>query len=417
MKPWMIALLISLGILLLAALGSVGYFAWCAGKGLRAVRYTPSGPLPQITVPTYPEPADNGFEALAEAAAEVKPYSDAIHEAYELAWDDPSPLATGVLYDCAEASAAARDAMQKGCLQPQSLSIDDNLPHLGDFRALACLWVIEGRRHEREGRHPEAAASYLDCLRLANVGARNGTLLHLFSAKAVTQRAVPELARCVGTEKMDESHLAVLADRLDACIAETVPFHEVLSLEWAYEAQILDDLRDGKLAPQDLELGAQSPAMCATLADSGRKEIQEKLGAAIEEARKPYWQWTYTTPQPQTIMAAVLLPEAERLAPQVARRDAQLQGLRLLIAAHRYKANTGRLPASADELIPECIESLPIDPCDGQPLRYVFDGAEYRAYGVGTDRIDDHGLKRLDTATDAGDIVIWPAGPMYLATP
>ena len=43
--------------------------------------------------------------------------------------------------------------------------------------------------------------------------------------------------------------------------------------------------------------------------------------------------------------------------------------MRLAVATYRFQAKRGRLPGSLDELVPDWIPTLPLDPFDGKPMR------------------------------------------------
>lgn len=64
------------------------------------------------------------------------------------------------------------------------------------------------------------------------------------------------------------------------------------------------------------------------------------------------------------------------------------------IALRRYQLRHGRLAPNLDALIPEFVQSVPVDYMDGQPLRYRPDGAGFRLYSVGLDGGDDGGDPR-----------------------
>ena len=71
------------------------------------------------------------------------------------------------------------------------------------------------------------------------------------------------------------------------------------------------------------------------------------------------------------------------------------------IALKRFQAQRGHWPDTLADLTPRFISSVPLDPCDGQPLRYRpnADGT-YLLYSIGEDGVDDGG--------DAG---VTPASP------
>jgi hypothetical protein len=105
-------------------------------------------------------------------------------------------------------------------------------------------------------------------------------------------------------------------------------------------------------------------------------------------------------------MSAMTLPGLVSLANYVARqcasRDAAICGL----AAERYRLRHGAWPAALSDLTPDLLpqswaDGIPVDPFDGQPLRYLVDDDELRVYSIGMNGRDDGGR---DDPRD-GDIV------------
>lgn len=68
---------------------------------------------------------------------------------------------------------------------------------------------------------------------------------------------------------------------------------------------------------------------------------------------------------------------------------AQRELVLTLFALRRYHAVEGRLPATLADLVPDYIPELPIDPFDGEPLRYNQRDAILRS--VGSDLVDEGG--------------------------
>jgi hypothetical protein len=77
------------------------------------------------------------------------------------------------------------------------------------------------------------------------------------------------------------------------------------------------------------------------------------------------------------------------------------------LALEIYRQSTGDYPTRFDDLVPELLPTLPIDPFDGQPLRYERAGPGYRFYSIGPDLIDSQGGKARDMrgGSGLGDIV------------
>jgi len=125
----------------------------------------------------------------------------------------------------------------------------------------------------------------------------------------------------------------------------------------------------------------------------------ERLGAKLE-ARIPWY-------DPVSREVAGSLP---RFWLEEQRIVARLGGTRVALAALRYKAAHGRLPARLQDLVPDFIDSVPLDPFDGKPLRYRKADDGFVVYAVGENGADDGGQTELvkDKRLDVGFRVRWP---------
>jgi len=72
------------------------------------------------------------------------------------------------------------------------------------------------------------------------------------------------------------------------------------------------------------------------------------------------------------------------------------------IAAELFHRRHGRMPASLDELVPEFLPKVPLDPYDGQPLRSVARDGSLVIYSIGHNSTDDDGHRADDI--DEGDL-------------
>jgi len=62
---------------------------------------------------------------------------------------------------------------------------------------------------------------------------------------------------------------------------------------------------------------------------------------------------------------------------------AQGRTARIAVAVEEFSADTGRPPASLAELVPKYLAAVPIDPFNGQPLKYRLSADSYTIYSVG----------------------------------
>jgi hypothetical protein len=94
-------------------------------------------------------------------------------------------------------------------------------------------------------------------------------------------------------------------------------------------------------------------------------------------------------------LAAPPVKEAECLA------SARL-GLTVIALEQFRAAHDNCYPSALSELTPGCLSAVPLDPFDGQPLRYRTKGSGYTLYSIGPDLKDDGGERKT---AKGGDIL------------
>jgi hypothetical protein len=87
-----------------------------------------------------------------------------------------------------------------------------------------------------------------------------------------------------------------------------------------------------------------------------------------------------------------LIPALSTAASKIDRVEVLLLLARVAFALERHRLATGRWPANLADLVPGQLASIPIDPMDGQPLRYKpGTNGTCLLYSVGPDGRDDGG--------------------------
>ena len=71
--------------------------------------------------------------------------------------------------------------------------------------------------------------------------------------------------------------------------------------------------------------------------------------------------------------------------------DAAYRRVLCMLAVERFRLDNDALPETLNDLAPKYIESIPLDPFDGNPLRYKKLETGYSIYSIGPDCIDDGG--------------------------
>jgi hypothetical protein len=96
---------------------------------------------------------------------------------------------------------------------------------------------------------------------------------------------------------------------------------------------------------------------------------------------------------PYRILTHMLLPG---LAKVHAKADRSLTTSRLAITVaglERHRLATGGYPKALGDLVPKWVPAVPLDPMDGQPLRYRLNAdGSFTVYGVGPNHTDDNGV-------------------------
>ena len=84
----------------------------------------------------------------------------------------------------------------------------------------------------------------------------------------------------------------------------------------------------------------------------------------------------------------------------IAERDlvfrAHLRLARTALALERYRLATGKLPPGLETLVPQYLDRTPIDPFDGQAIRYQPTAPGYILYSIGKDGQDNSGQEQND---------------------
>jgi hypothetical protein len=91
--------------------------------------------------------------------------------------------------------------------------------------------------------------------------------------------------------------------------------------------------------------------------------------------------------------SSTLLPNMEQTANPYLRDMSETRCVRAALAIERFRLDCQRLPVTLDELCPEFLPAVPVDPFDGAPLRYRTTDYGYAVYSV-AERPGSHGALR-----------------------
>lgn len=93
------------------------------------------------------------------------------------------------------------------------------------------------------------------------------------------------------------------------------------------------------------------------------------------------------------ILLRIFMPAFSRIITLDLRNIAKLRTARAAIAIQRYRLATGKLPETLEDVVPDYLKTVPIDPFDGKELRYKRLEAGFVVYSIGEDLSDDGGTE------------------------
>jgi hypothetical protein len=93
-------------------------------------------------------------------------------------------------------------------------------------------------------------------------------------------------------------------------------------------------------------------------------------------------------------LSAMILPPVHSSVTREAEYFARIRISTTATAVERFRLTHGRLPENLNELTPQFLSAVPIDPFDGAPLRYHHLAKGYVVYSVGRDGHDNGGRER-----------------------
>ena len=261
------------------------------------------------------------------------------------------------------------------------------MPHVGKLRPCAELLVFRATLEAGRGQSDRAAKSVKSVLALAGSVRNEPMLISLLvrtSIEALGRRAVE---RMLGQAGWTDEQLADLsrafADTIDeGAMPRAVAGERALGLgAWDMLAS---------------ESGFAALAGFSGLADADRMAYLRIMGENVALAEDPIGHavdidaMVRETPQ-YCFVTRAIVPAMGAAIANGRQADAETRMVLVALAVKRHQLAHGKLPEGLDELVPDYLDAVPIDPFDGKPLRYEPTDTGAIVYSVGTDGIDDGG--------------------------
>ena len=106
---------------------------------------------------------------------------------------------------------------------------------------------------------------------------------------------------------------------------------------------------------------------------------------------------------PDYIMARMIVPAVRQIGANALLAQVRARQAVAAIALERFYLKNTKYPARLDELVPEFLPAVPLDPCDGKPMRYrMTNNGRYMLWAVAFDGKDDDGKVNVTKPEDFG---------------
>ena len=334
-------------------------------------------------------------------------------------WD--GPFVERVLKDNAE----ALGLWEQGLAAPHFQAIEvktlaDQIPQVFDYVNFGNLVSVRARA---AAKREDYEAAFQDCMKLVRFGHRiegdKGCLLEWLVGVTVKSTGDGLMRDLLPEGTLPPARLRHYASEVAKYPADA-GLADAFRNEYAVQVETLEGIKSGKYDPSSLMLvtgagPARGPGPLDSLGwnvlrvtsfrpHETRRTCAEAARSRIESVSKPFKDMAPEDPALPDFRPArealsgnlvgrmfctMLLLTSGNVLQQKCRANVDLAATRILLALKAYKLEKGKLPATLAELVPDYLDSVPLDDYDGQPMRY--NAAKKVVYSVGKDLKDDGG--------------------------
>ncbi len=289
------------------------------------------------------------------------------------------------LAERAEALELLHEAAEiKECRYPVDLRKSYNAlaPHRTKARFCAKLLTLDALVHAQADRPGAAARSVKSSLALARSLRHEPLFLSHLVRITIRAISVDTLRQVLSRTKYADAHLADLQEALER-EEDPVALARALAGERCMGVAVFDQEAWPMIGALDR---AEYLRLMRTWIDLAEKPVHERMAA-----------WSR---QPENPHLPIYCPITKSIAPDLWRAVrwegmsiALLRTARVAVAVERFRLAHERLPEGLEQLVPEFLDAVPLDPFTGDPLRYVRTQDGYAVYSVGADGEDNGGTR------------------------
>jgi hypothetical protein len=385
---------------------------------------------PNIVIPTSPMPPVNAYYDFLKAAQ----MAGAIPHKSPASMPNAPTTRAGLLAvteactkDATPALAVLRQGFNKPCMLPPDRNGwgTGNLHAFGQFRELARTISGVVMYYELSGQPGKAVDIALDGVEFAVMVPRGGGSMANISSSACEEICLYRLEKLL--PQLSPAELSRTAARLERIAAKRVPYSEIVVEEGReYTAMLQQSFKDpnsqglkSRYEMARLYIQGTSDERRPTARESWEMfQFSMSNKTSMLQSNLDYFnKLAVEVQQPYTGTSKVPVPDnaigrmngnliATQGRQQHLAKQAVLDIIRIEVALYRFRAANGRYPASLEEVTPNLLKSVPVDPFGrGKPYIYQNKGNGFLLYSIGVDMKDDAGRPAKSSNQPGGDIV------------
>lgn len=288
------------------------------------------------------------------------------------------------------------------------------VPHVQEAREITALLFLDAVQRAHSGDPDAALRSARAALNAGRAIGDEPFVISQLVRMACEAHSVRAIERTLAQGRPSEEALAV-TQRLLADEAACNILLASMRGERAWQHGLMEAMVSGQASPAALRLGPTglndrlSDLVGGSMARQAHPYLLRALTEMVEIAKLPVHEqearvksWETANLANAPVWARLLLPALGKIFLAYRRSQAQLRCGVTALAAERYRLKHGRWPAALKDLTPDFLAEMPLDPYDGQPLRYRQTEDGVMIYAVGQDRKDDNGKSDRQNPDQAG---------------
>ena len=268
----------------------------------------------------------------------------------------------------------------------------------------------------KAGKSEQAFERWLDSLRTVRHQEGQKVLMCELSRLACLSICLDALEALVGNGELTEAQLSRALDALqgiegrgsfaEGLKGELASFRQLfrLGIEQAFlpgRGSRAPEYRLKKLVlrplfQHDEATGIRLLSQLIDLSMEPRYHVRQQLGQ---------WYGSLSARPWLTPLSAMLLPAWSKSLDSFAYAEASAACARTGLALELYRLRHGHYPDALTDLAPDLLPEVPLDPFDGQPVRYIRSPERVAVYSVGLDLQDDSGSEEEGVWGRPRDIV------------